>query len=67
MYKYNKQGTEITLNLKFEKIGLHVDTARKTAVEKDRLGLACENVKLSEREYHFTNAFMPEQAMGNRS
>ena len=39
----------------------------KTAVEKDRLGLACENVKLSEREYHFTNAFMPEQAMGNRS
>ena len=27
MYKYNKQGTEITLNLEFEKIGLHVDTA----------------------------------------
>ncbi|MGA7010301.1 MAG: hypothetical protein WB612_11265 [Nitrososphaeraceae archaeon] len=40
---------------------------RKTAVEKDRLGLACENVKLSEREYYSTNAFMPEQAMGNRS
>ena len=67
MYTYIKQGTEITLNLEFEKIGLHVDTERKSGIETDRLGLACENVKLSEREYHFANAFMPEQAMGNRS
>ena len=27
IHTYIKQGTEITLNLKFEKIGLHVDTA----------------------------------------
>ena len=27
MYTYIKQGTEIALNLEFEKIGLHVDTA----------------------------------------
>ena len=39
---------------------------RKTGVEKDELGLTCENVKLFEREYYSTNAFMLEQAMGNR-
>ena len=39
---------------------------RKTGVERDELGLTCENVKLFEREYYSTNAFMLEQAMGNR-
>jgi len=39
----------------------------KSGIEKDRLVLMCENVKLSEREYYSANAFMPEQAMGNSS
>lgn len=53
MYTYIKQGTEITLNLKFEKIGLHVDTAAENSSWEGQIGISVRKCKVIRKRIPF--------------